>query len=314
MRFFVLSLHLLFSLCIFYNGPLKATPQVDEAVALSTIGEWQFSLALGYGKKQSAISGQDDFSLYLVPNLSYYGQNLFFDNGTFGFTMLDKPKYALSVISELNPNIAQYYGYHPNNIFVLNATGDANDDLNTSASVEEPRNEGEVEFDDMLAGPSQIQDITLLKPDWSIDVGLQHNWFLSSKVDITSQLFTDLSGIHDGKRASLQWAFRQPLDGKTALSANWLFTLQLGLDWLDATTTNYYYGIDSRHTRYRNHYYQPGSALNGSVKLSLTKQLNNDISVVMLWKTQILDTTLAYSPYVDNKEPQTYFLGMMYAF
>lgn len=283
------------------------TDTVNEP-PLATTNEWQIAIALGYGQIESAVLGQEDFNLYLVPSVSYYGEKVFFDNGTLGYSLKETAAHSFSLVSEINPHIAQFYGSHPSNIFVINSMGSSESEPSTGAS-NDSQDDGP---------PSFIQDVrthlTLQQPDWSIDAGIQYNWFASNNSQIIGHYFIDVTGVHSGQRAAVSWAYTQPLSGVKAWQKNWSVSFNLGLEWLDKNTTQYYYGVDQRNTQFAYAYHQTDNALNHTVKISIQKALSKQLTLVALWKKQYFDSELANSPLIVNDAPTTYFMGVMYGF
>lgn len=299
-----------------------ATPEQNQQPELAAVSQWNFGLALGFGQKQNIILGQSDLNIYLVPTISYYGDKWFFDNGSLGYSFIEKPKYALSLISEINPFSAQYYDYHPLNVFLFDSSV-SNDFSDAEASQYYP----DTVLDSGAELPSQPDDqntveglervetnLELSKPDWSIDVGLQHNWFISNRFSVVSKIFTDVSNVHNGKRADINLSYRYQVRGDNTFLANWQFNVQFGLSLLSRQTTQYFYGIDERHVHLRSYHYLTDAAINKTIRMNLRKPISNNLNVLLYWKTEFLDDTISNSPRVTNDQSNTYFMGLLYAF
>lgn len=320
-RFFILCCAIF--LTLFVGSPRAATLESSKQPQLASVSQWNFGLALGFGKQQNIILGQSDLNIYLVPTVSYYGQKWFFDNGTLGYSFIEKPKYALSVVTEINPFSAQYYDYHPLNVFLFDSSV-SNDFSDAEASQDYSDIVNDV--DAGVALPSQPLDsrddeqqkietnLELTKPQWSIDLGLQHNWFISNRYSIISKIFTDISNVHNGKRADINFSYRYQLRGDNTFLANWQFNFQFGLSMLSRQTTQYFYGIDERHIHLQSYQYRTDSAINKTVRMSLRKPITNKLNMILYWKKEFLDDTIAHSPRVTSAESNTYFMGLLYAF
>ena len=53
------------------------------------VGEWKFSIALGAGVITNPLNEGDNIPLVIVPNFSYYGEQVFIDNNALGFTFYE---------------------------------------------------------------------------------------------------------------------------------------------------------------------------------------------------------------------------------
>ncbi|AOE50428.1 MipA/OmpV family protein [Kangiella sediminilitoris] len=88
---------------------IESDPDVVEQVenddphnSKTNSGEWNISLSLGYGQVESIISNVDDFDLYLLPNISYYGESFFLENTTMGYSLYEDEDFYLDIVGKLN--------------------------------------------------------------------------------------------------------------------------------------------------------------------------------------------------------------------
>lgn len=281
----------------------------ERSPQLATVNQWDVGVAVGYGQQENIILGQSDMNIYLVPTISYYGKHWFFDNATLGYSLTEQHRYAVSVVTEVNPYSAQFYDFHPVNILLL--------DTPASASMQDEN----LSFDgktDVLPDPnwpsSAPPNITFTKPDWNLDLGIQHNWFMSPNTSLVSQIFTDITQVHHGVRANITWSYSYRLNTKFYATDNWFINFQLGLHYLDQQTTQYFYGVDERFTSHTDSFFNTQSAVNKSVSVHLKKPLTDNMSALLYWKTKFIDSHIQASPRVDDNQANTYFVGLHYEF
>lgn len=299
------------------NGEYEAP--LDDAPPLVAVGQWQISAALGYGQRSNVLLGEDDFDIYLIPSIKYYGESFFFENGTLGFTLNENANQAWSVVAELNPYVAQFYDSHLDNFFAI-------DNLNGNSLAEVPTLGTSSDFtEDLSEGPLQpadgpereyIQQITLNKPDWSVDLGIQHNWFFDNGTSLISQLFTDVSSEHQGHR--FEWLFSGSFSTDSSqerrVIGQWHGMWQLGVSIMDDKSSQYYFGIDERHTDIKDIYYQTDWAFNPLASITLFYPLNENMRLVGFAKYQHLDDTIYQSPKVNEHGISTFYFGVAYDF
>ena len=65
----------------------------------AAVGEWKFSLSVGAGVYTNPLHGGDNIPLILIPKISYYGEQVFFENNTLGYTL----RYDVFIILSLLP-------------------------------------------------------------------------------------------------------------------------------------------------------------------------------------------------------------------
>ena len=290
-------------------------PDTPDNVELVDINQWQLGVAIGIGRRTSVVHGQEDLPLYLIPTVKYYGEQIFFDNGTLSFTLLEDANTATSLVTELNPLAAQFYDYHPENMLFDNAISSdvsvpEQDFEMVDSDSPDPDSGDQAEPDPDTPAPS-VDSVALKRPRWSLDLGLQHNWFINQQQMLVSQIFTDASNLHNGYRIELLWSYSQRLP---AVSPGLKAQLKLGGQLLDKETSQYYYGIDERHTSDTELRYRAKASFNSSVSLTLTQSIGADFKLITFYKQQHLDTRLYSSPKISSKQIETLFLGVHYDF
>lgn len=270
------------------------------------IGQWHFSVAFGYGFKSNPLVKGDNFPLLVLPSIYYYGENLFFENGDLGYTLINEPDYAVSAITRLNEEVVHFVDWHPSNILMTPFANNVNN-IQTNPTLDLETSYIQPENDSTLS-PRKLSFQQLKNRQWSLDAGLQLNWFLSDFSQIRLRLLTDASQVHYGENINLAYSTQHYFKNR------WQINWSLGVDWFNQQLSQYYYGVDQRDTVDASYFYQAGSAINPYIKVSPSYQINQNWRWVSLFKYQLLDNELQDSPIVKAKQRITWFMGFNYAF
>lgn len=280
------------------------------------VGAWSLGVNVGIGQRSAFITGQEDLDIYLLPDFHYYGEQLFFDNGTLGYTFKDQNNYAFSVIGELNPYGLYFeqsaFGESFNSLYLLDSNsinGEATESSDQGTLIS--TDPGSPSFGNPNApdfGPSISNNVySLPTPSISLDAGIQANWFLTSQQDVTVKLVRDVSNKHSGFRAKFNWAVKQQF-GHVKMRVN------LGFDWLDNKASNYYFGISPEHVGFNSAQYQTGSSINPFMSVTASIPITQNTSFIAHLKYLKLDTAIANSPMTNQSYSVTHFAGIHYKF
>ena len=295
-----------------------AAPLLTSAKEQSTeIGEWSLGLNFGLGKRSTFILNQEDLNFYILPDFHYYGEKLFFDNGTLGYTLYERQNYAFSAITELNPYGFYFdqsaFGESFDRLYVLqaeNANIQSSDRVTSSdqfivdesladlGSVLGPTSDGEYLVDrDALT--------KIHKPGFSLDAGLQLNWFFQQQ-QVTVKLVTDVSSEHKGSRARINWVRSNKFGD---LGMQW----GIGFDWLDKATSSYYFAVNTSSTKTALSK-RLSDTINPFISLTTSYPLATNLFLVAHLKYLKLDSEISKSPIVNANHSVTQFMGLNYKF
>ena len=101
---------LLFTLILLIHSALGLCNSDGKIESDEVERNWDFGIGLGYGSSSNPFKGSDDIPNFLSIDFSIYGEKFFFDNGEFGFTLIDKPNFGVNIISTFNSERI-YYSY-----------------------------------------------------------------------------------------------------------------------------------------------------------------------------------------------------------
>ncbi len=248
------------------------------------IGEWDISLNMGYGERSNPILGNADIPLYLLPQISYYGERFFLENLEFGFTLLEGRSNTLNVIAAPGYDRVFFFSNDLQNIFVSGST------LSANAPPEIPLETADDPFFELIEEyPIRGRHTTyLVGPEWLFRFG-----------DFIGQLdaLREVTGEHDG------YEVRAAIAAPIVQSASSL-VVSAGLTWKSSKLVRYYYGVDDL--------YEPGAALNPFIKLGFAHPLSERWTFSAFVHHERLDDAISDSPIVIENSVTTVFAGFAF--
>jgi outer membrane protein len=271
--------------------PLAFAGQEDVYVETD---QWHVSLAAGYGQKSNPLVGGDDLPLVLLPEVAYYGESFYFDNGDLGFTLNETDDYSFGVLTRFNIERAYFSFLHPSNILF-------------GQSIASPTDSGEV-CNTCGETPVSIPTIDdLAKRKFAIDAGFQLNIPIGDFAMIRAELMQDVSGVYKGENALIE-LLSQHQFGLLRLAAT------LGLQFKSADLVDYYYGINASDNVHQAFFYKGRNSIEPYFKISLTYPISPKWNFVALGRWSKLGSGMTNSPVVEENTASTLYAGVSYAF
>lgn len=265
--------HSFFALLAFFS--LMAQSENND-IELAT---WHVAVGVGFGTATNPLHGGDDIPLLVLPDLAYYDEHLFFDNGVLGYTFIQESHFVLSAITELNPENRFFVFWHPANLF-LNTYMSSDLRLENSVSIE-----------------------ALEKKRWALDAGLEYQYFANDFVMRIDWLH-DITGVYNSDRASIE------LETEFLLG-QWLINPLIGVQYRSQQLNQYYYGIDP--LLELGQFYAPSHSLSPYAKIQLTWPLSPDKAVFV--RASFDDySQVSDSPLFKDDHALSLFLGLKYIF
>ena len=261
------------------------------------VNEWEFSLAIGAGILTNPLHGSSNIPLVLIPKISYYGENIFFENNALGYSFYETNKLSISTIGLVNRENTFFSRWHPSNVFVpLDTSGISSPDSSESALQD--------------TSISKIDLNEVAERNWALDAGVQANWFISSQSTLAFRILHDVNDTYNGFNGKIEYnhrftAFDMP-------KIQWKVTT--GINWLSRQQVDYYYGIGEKDTKNVNHYYQGKSAVNPYIKLHSVYKLNHNWRLTFTARSEFLPRAISNSPLVKDDIIKTVFLGVVYVY
>jgi len=269
--------------------------QINDNCA--AVGEWKFSLAVGAGVYTNPLHGGDDIPLVLIPQISYYGEKIFFENNALGYSFFENDQLTISAITQLNHEKAYFTRWHPQNILIESVSSG---DVITPSEGDPVDEDKYVEVD--------IKDVSNRR--WAIDAGVQFNWFINQTTDLQVQLLHDINNVYNGLNGQIELTRVMRIEPLP----NTLMSLSVGTNINSKNLVDYYYGISQTSESSVDLDYQGKLSINPYFRLVLTHQLSERWRAKLNIKRIFLDDAMTNSPLVKDDYINTIFAGVSYDF
>ncbi|WP_353539759.1 MipA/OmpV family protein [Colwellia sp. KU-HH00111] len=261
------------------------------------VNEWEFSLAVGAGILTNPLHGSSNIPLVLIPKISFYGENIFFENNALGYSFHETDKFTVSAVGLINRENTFFSRWHPSNVFVPLE----------SSSISTPSDSETITQDNTIS-KIELDDVAQRK--WAVDAGMQVNWYVSAQSTLVMRLLHDINSTYNGFNGKVEYNHR--FSAFDLPQTQWKITT--GLNWLSQQQVDYYYGIGKKDTKNKSNYYQGKSAINPYIKLNTVYKINNNWRLTFTARAEHLPKAISNSPLVKNNLIKTIFLGVVYVY
>jgi outer membrane protein len=277
---------LLVLFCIFFPSTILACSEDETCIEKSS---WHLGIAFGLGIKTNPLVDGDDIPLVIMPDIAWYAEQAYFDNGELGYQWINQPKVAFETFLQLDRERAFFSFLHPANIL-----------FPIESSVSDSPSQGIQDKQRSLS----IDEIASRK--WAINGGIRAHYFFSKgEWQLTFQ--QDISNVHKGQQIRLEFSHRW-------LWHNFRLGFRVGTDWKSARLIDYYYGVSQRDTDFAEWYFNGKSGWQTYVTLNAQKPINEKWSWLANIGYRKLPNSLISSPLIEQSNIRNIFLGLAYRF
>ncbi|MCL2917965.1 MipA/OmpV family protein [Shewanella litorisediminis] len=274
---------ILFMLMLSLAFPLKA-----EELQTVTPGDWQVSLALGYGILENPRKKTEDITTYVLPSWYYYGEDFYVENFTLGYSLYETDWLSVDVQGQLNDDgiyfeydgfgkllLSDILGYKPNNGPIVRP------------GVEPPKLEP-------------------VERKLSYLGGLSATWY-TPVFDLTTGVFYDVTGVHNG----YEWQ----LSARKSFAWSWgAAGIEIGGVYKNADLVDYYYNVTQAESGARRPPAPLEAATNWHVKGVLNIPLSDSLNFVLTVNHTRLGKAIRESALIERDDLFSGFAGVSYSF
>ncbi|WP_371186200.1 MipA/OmpV family protein [Thalassotalea maritima] len=244
------------------------------------VNQWQFAMSFGYGSIETPIANHQNLDIYILPNISYYGERFFIDNTTLGYALYEQGPWFVDVVGKLNED-GLYFKF--DNVGALAAVG--------------------LDFGRGWSG----FDIASVERDVSYLAGIAVN-YETPLIQTSVRFYQDISSVHNGSELEVSAA-------KYVNIADWLLTGEVSITHKSHELLSYYYQLARNESVMMIGTYTPlhsGTNINAKfvADYRLTEQLSFSFSYRQTWLTD----EITNSPIVDTDSIAMFFSGVTYTF
>jgi outer membrane protein len=254
---------------------------------------WQIGVAVGLGVRTNPLVDGDAIPLVILPDVAWYGESAYFDNGELGFQWLAQDKFSFETFISLERERAFFSFWQPANIFISSP----------AFTTDSP---GIPSEDNQSPATPPISVDQVANRQWSINAGIRAHYRLQSSEWLVSAL-SDVSNVHNGSQFSVSYI-------NTWQRQNWKITVIPKLTWKSSALIDYFYGISERDKVNEAYFYEGTSGWQPSIAVVATKKINPQWQWILRAKLQKLHTGMSDSPLVEDNSIRSVFAGVGYQF
>jgi len=265
----------------------QSAPTTAPAPApVPTERSWRFGLAFGYGERTNPLIQSDDIPVLVDVDLAWFGKRWFFDNGDFGFVLVDRPLFTTNLVARVNTDRAFF--------------------ANTNTKF--------VSFTYLGGGSISAQaDPTVppieVKPpdrDYAIELGLE-TLFDGDWGSAALHAFHDVSGTHGGFEVAADYQYRVTT-GRFSLAPS------VGVAYKSAELNDYYWGVRADEANIALPEYHASSGFGWQAGLKANYYVTKSMRIALSVDYEQLQDTVAASPLVEEDHVLGYFTGVAWTF
>jgi len=274
---------------MFVSSTIVACSADDTCIQKSS---WHLGIAFGVGVKTNPLVDGDNIPLVILPDIAWYADKAYFDNGELGYQWLNQAHIAFESFIQFDQERAFFSFLHPANI-LLPTSG---------VAPESPIISGE----DIKSPQYNLSIDDIANRKWAINGGIRGHYFLSNgEWQLTFQ--QDISNVHKGQQVGIEYNHRwQWFDFR--------FGLRTGANWKSARLIDYYYGVSRRDTPFTELYFNGQSGWQPYMSINAQKPINENWSWLANIGYRRLPSSLTSSPLIEQNSIQKIFLGIAYRF
>ena len=286
---------LLLGVAIMVANPASACDSGENCIEENA---WQFGVAIGVGARTNPLVDGDTIPLVLLPDIAWYGESAYFDNGELGYQW--QVSEAVNTELYIAPNLekAFFTFWHPANILVTPTSALSSPDAPSIPGSGDNNGEG--------IEPREISIDDIDDRDWSADIGFRTTW-RHKQQSVALTLANDALGVHNGHQVTLAYQYGWLIDDVT-ISAT------ASLAYKSASLVDYYYGIDAADTPDNELWYRASQSWQPSIGVRFSAPLSADWTLLGRFQYTALDSAMKDSPLVSESHVITAFFGVGYRF
>lgn len=280
---------LLILLCLFVPGTILACSGDDSCVEKRS---WHLGIAFGLGVKTNPLVDGDNIPLVILPDIAWYAEQAYFDNGELGYQWLNQSKFAFETFLQLDRESAFFSFLHPSNILLPTENFTSNSPSSISPT------------EDIHTVQRSLSIDEIASRKWAINGGIRGHYFLSNgEWQLSFQ--QDISNVHKGQKLGLEYNHKW-------LWSKYRLGLRIGADWKSDRLIDYYYGVSSRDTNLTEFYFTGQSGWQPYMSINAQKPINKNWSWLANIGYRKLPSSLLNSPLIEQDNVRNIFLGVAY--
>ncbi|MEL4281010.1 MULTISPECIES: MipA/OmpV family protein [Shewanella] len=260
------------------------TLQAKEIETVSA-GDWQISLAAGYGALENPRAKVENINTWILPTWYYYGKNFYVENFTLGYSLYESESFIVDLQTRFNED-GFFYEFDGLNKLLLS-------DILGYTPVKQPINPKVVKFEEIERNLSYLG-------------GLNATW-VTPYLDISLGYFHDITGVHQGNEIQLRL--------KRSQAFSWgALGFEIGAIRKSENLVGYYYQLTKEEEGPLRTKYQPSAAINYHAGSVVNVPIFDSVNFVAILEYTWLGQEITDSVLIDKAGYVSGFVGISYDF
>ncbi|MFB2649201.1 MipA/OmpV family protein [Shewanella mangrovisoli] len=260
------------------------TLQAKEIETVSA-GDWQISLAAGYGALENPRAKVENINTWILPTWYYYGENFYVENFTLGYSLYESESFIVDLQTRFNED-GFFYEFDGLNKLLLS-------DILGYTPVKQPINPKVVKFEEIERNLSYLG-------------GLNATW-VTPYLDISLGYFHDITGVHQGNEIQLRL--------KRSQAFSWgALGFEIGAIRKSENLVGYYYQLTKEEEGPLRTKYQPSAAINYHARSVVNVPIFDSVNFVAILEYTWLGQEITDSVLIDKAGYVSGFVGISYDF
>lgn len=281
------SIIFIFSLLIYSGITNACDSEKNDCVEPNS---WQISLAVGAGVKLNPLHDSDNIPLVILPDIAWYGEAAYFDNGELGYQWTLDQQQSIESFVRINTERAYFSFWHPANVLLV-----------TSADVQASLSPSYEKFD---SNPVSYKDVN--KRDWAVDAGIRwQKQYENTQWQIS--VLNDISNTYNGQQLDLKYRINWQV-------SQWNISTTFSALWKSSKLLDYYYGLNEQDNVEKSQLYSAPSGWFPSVAVLARRPISENWQWILRTSYQHLPSAMSDSPLVERNYVASAFIGAAYRF
>lgn len=268
----------------------ESTPCEDGSDCIAE-NSWHIGLAIGLGGRTNPLVDGDNIPLVVIPDIAYYAESVYFDNGELGWQFTPSTATSLEIFVAPNTEKANFSFWHTANILIPTTAFDS--DITIDEPTQSPHRDS-----------ISIDEVSSRK--WALDAGVRWQWY-GDNHHISIALSRDVSGVYNGSHATVKYQYLTTF-------GDWKISLSPHLKWHSGALSNYYYGISEDDTEIGTLTYEARSGFQFGMSINSGYKINDDWQALFRVSGTQLHSGMTDSPLVEDNSIYSAFAGIAYRF
>ncbi|QYJ78194.1 MipA/OmpV family protein [Shewanella acanthi] len=248
-------------------------------------GDWQISLAAGYGALENPRAKVKNISTWVLPSWYYYGEDFYVENFTLGYSLYESNNFIVDLQTRFNED-GFFFEFDGLNKLLLS-------DILGYTPVKLPLNPKAVKFEDIERNLSYLG-------------GINATW-VARYLDVSLGYYHDITGLHQGNEIQLRVKHSQRFQWGA-------LGFEIGAIRKSDNLIGYYYDLTSEEQGPLRTNFEPKPTTNLHVRSVINVPLMEQVNFVGILEYTWLGQGITDSVLIDKDSYASGFVGISYAF